>query len=472
MKTAKQHHRRFSELTDQEALGCPLSMEQRDELEQAVDADPRCRDENLLYRELAELVDTPADAPSMPGLIDRVLSDDGSRKPQPRSRRSSRFSRRAWAAAAFTVTVAAMALLWSSMPAPRVHVPVPALVFHTPAIVVGSELVWVAGTVEVDGVAAPEGRMALHVGTQVAVRVGRACIAVDTGVRVCLDDGASLRVAELQLARRRIEVMSGRVVATLDPQPEGTSFVLSADGVEVTAVGTVFAVERSGARAVMASVLEGVVEVAAPRGRTQLHAHQRASIASDGRVSVSALPAADEAALQHVVEPSVPVPVPVPDSEVDTTPALDSRPADALSPKPPVKVASAASLIAQAQRLRSQGKRRRAARVYQTLIETYPKRSESRVALISLGDLQLRLGSARAALRSYDRYLARRPGGALVEEAQLGRIRALRALKRRRQERAAIEAFLRDNPRSWEAARLRQRLTSLKTAGSGGGNDE
>ena len=86
---------------------------------------------------------------------------------------------------------------------------------------------------------------------------------------------------------------------------------------------------------------------------------------------------------------------------------------------------------------------------------------EAHAALVPYGELQLsRLGDASGALVSFDRYLA--AGGALAEEASFGRVRALRALGRKAEEREAIESYLRRFPNGAAATSLRARLDVLE----------
>jgi tetratricopeptide (TPR) repeat protein len=99
---------------------------------------------------------------------------------------------------------------------------------------------------------------------------------------------------------------------------------------------------------------------------------------------------------------------------------------------------------------------REAAATYRRLFSLHPKSAESRASLVSLGELQLsELGEPKGALESFDAYL--RGGGALVQEARYGRIRALAKLGRKGDERRAIEQFLTDYPRSVQASSLRAR---------------
>jgi tetratricopeptide (TPR) repeat protein len=118
---------------------------------------------------------------------------------------------------------------------------------------------------------------------------------------------------------------------------------------------------------------------------------------------------------------------------------------------------SADELLSRARGHRAGGRYADAASTYRKLLASYPRSDQARAALVSLGELELtQLGNADAALASFDAYL--RAGGALSQEARYGRIRALRKLARRSEEKAAIEAFLLDYPRSVQAAALRARL--------------
>jgi tetratricopeptide (TPR) repeat protein len=127
---------------------------------------------------------------------------------------------------------------------------------------------------------------------------------------------------------------------------------------------------------------------------------------------------------------------------------------DAKGPRPAPST-SAAALLAQARGLRADGRYQEAGLVYQRLVRELPRTTEARVALVSLGELQLsQLGSPGAAVRSFDAYL--RVGGPLSQEASYGRIRALRQLGRLNEARAASEAFVAAYPNSVQAATLRK----------------
>ena len=112
-------------------------------------------------------------------------------------------------------------------------------------------------------------------------------------------------------------------------------------------------------------------------------------------------------------------------------------------------------LLARAQALRADGKLRECANVYRQLVGMFAASDEARVALVSLGELELGvLGQPAQALHSFETYLLQ--PGPLTREARFGRIRALQMLSRKADEKAATAAFLRDYPNSVQAERLRR----------------
>jgi hypothetical protein len=144
--------------------------------------------------------------------------------------------------------------------------------------------------------------------------------------------------------------------------------------------------------------------------------------------------------------PSVAVqPIALPEPTVDTVPA-------------------AAEMLHDARRLMRAERFAEAAGRYQALRDAYPHSPEAHTVLVSLAELQLdRLHQPAAALDTLELYL-REGRGALVEEARQVRIRALRSLGRIGAEADAIAEFLREHPRSFEAAALRQRAAELEAA--------
>ena len=147
------------------------------------------------------------------------------------------------------------------------------------------------------------------------------------------------------------------------------------------------------------------------------------------------------------------------ETEPEIEPELESESGDEPEARA-VPEATAAEMIAEARRLRTAGQWSKAARAYVRLRKAHPRSAEAHAALVSLGDLQLdKLGKARAAAKSYERYLAK--GGALALEARNGRVRAYRALGDSKREAEAIRSLLAAHPSSGRAPALRRRLSDL-----------
>jgi tetratricopeptide (TPR) repeat protein len=133
------------------------------------------------------------------------------------------------------------------------------------------------------------------------------------------------------------------------------------------------------------------------------------------------------------------------------------------SPRTPLATTAptAAELFTDANAARRALDLRRATDLYLTLDRRFPESAEAPVALVSAGDLLSRLGEPAAALQAFDRYLDRRPDGALAPEALFGRARTFRQLARRQDEIDAWRRLLRAFPGSVYDSAGRQRLGEL-----------
>ncbi len=128
------------------------------------------------------------------------------------------------------------------------------------------------------------------------------------------------------------------------------------------------------------------------------------------------------------------------------------------------ELATAAQLFALANDAGREGHAARAVSFYLKLEQQFPGSREAQPARVSLGRLLLEQGSAAAALTQFDRYLAA-SGSSLSAEALYGRARALRALRRPREERAAWQRLLAEQPGSVYAATAKTRLGGLPSDG-------
>jgi TolA-binding protein len=171
-----------------------------------------------------------------------------------------------------------------------------------------------------------------------------------------------------------------------------------------------------------------------------------------------------------------------PRSVAATEPALSpsSKPAAASSPEPAqeparpaapaaVESASASELFSRANQARRDGKVTEAVRLYRALQERFSGTSEELVSRVTLGRLLLdRLGDSRGALVQFNSYLASPGGGALREEAMVGRALSLGRMGRSAEERAAWKALLDTWPKSTHQKRAQARLAELGGADAAG----
>lgn len=122
------------------------------------------------------------------------------------------------------------------------------------------------------------------------------------------------------------------------------------------------------------------------------------------------------------------------------------------------------ALLERAQAQRAAREHSQARATYRLAIRSYPNDNAAKRAWVALGDLELnRLDNAKAALKSYDRYIASGADPVLIQEAGYGRIRALRRLGRGEKESTAISEFMSQHPRSPYQAALERRQRELDT---------
>jgi hypothetical protein len=198
---------------------------------------------------------------------------------------------------------------------------------------------------------------------------------------------------------------------------------------------------------------------------------------------VAAAPSAPPLGLAPPAPQPGPMPSPLAPSALRSVVRAGSRPAAVLAlPAPPIARAvprrtlaiaeeaaaadnGASELFGAAERARREGDPTRARRLYAQLAALFPGTREELAARVLRGQMLLdELDDAAAALRSFDHYLVAEPGGALAEEALVGRAEALRRLGRASAEAAAWSDLLARYPRSVHAERARERLAALVDA--------
>lgn len=317
-----------------------------------------------------------------------------------------------------TVCAAAAAmLLWVGLPAPTV------VTLERPdAVVTGGTLM--LDEVELgsgDGI--PLGRW-VRAKTEACVDAGRSRGCVGPGTRLRIDrDGYELSEGELHL--------------------QGTATVVTPAGsLRAEAADVVLDVEPEG---VSVEPTAGAVTVPGDDGSDQvLGAGDRARL---GEPVV--LAHEDSAEPEGTVEPE-PSTEAEPSAEIE--PETNDTPETEAGPKPSrPSAATPGELLSAARRQVAEGSIGKALSAYAALRRQHPRSPEAHAANVSIGELELRRGRAKAALGAFDRYLAR--GGPLSEEAHWGRIRALHRMGKTERRDAAIEALRAAHPSSVYLAR-------------------
>lgn len=345
---------------------------------------------------------------------------------------------------------------------------------------------------------------------------GLACVAIADSITVCLD---AMSVATVSLADPRQTIVyleKGRLLARLDHQPAGRTFLVRTSQAEVQAVGTRFSVGISEDGQTQVRLHEGKLAArAASHVTSDLAAPVQAQVGDDIRLAplpptagqddqvlsnlsmlprtgaraiarLASIPAGADVSVDNVAMGRTPVstvltadahvrlamagyvPVnewisPAASATIERTFALAALAGSRETPDRPARAHRGqagpppSQLLATAQTLRARGAYEECARMYRRLWAQFPGSEESKVSMVSLGELELgKRNAPTAALEAFSAYL--RTGGALDREARYGRIRALRALGRDGDADAESATFLRDYPTSVQSATLRRRV--------------
>jgi outer membrane protein assembly factor BamD (BamD/ComL family) len=123
--------------------------------------------------------------------------------------------------------------------------------------------------------------------------------------------------------------------------------------------------------------------------------------------------------------------------------------------------ASPARLFAAANRARAAGDLSRAITLYRALQSAFPRSPETRLSWVSLAQVYLKASQPQQAVAQYDAYFDS-GDRTLLEEATMGKARALSRLGRVEEERTLWQRFLRDHPDSDYRFRAEQRLQDLE----------
>jgi tetratricopeptide (TPR) repeat protein len=486
---------RWMELSDQAAVGETLSARDQAWLVQHARGCADCAREAGFYASLRDAVGRP----------ERLVVP--SRAEVAKTRRGPR--RHAVVLGLALAAGLALAVGVASNASKRAVAPVAA-----PAPPITARVLFASGHARLGPGAAMAGQ-AVAQGERFRTNDGVACMAIAQSITVCLDAMSAATVSFADPGRTIVYLEKGRLLARLDHQPAGRTFLVRTAKAEVQAVGTRFLVGVAEDGRTLVRLHEGKVAVrAANRVSSALAAPAQANVSDDIRVAPIPAQASDEdqvlsdlstltrtpsgamvllqstpsgadVFVDNVAMGKTPLStllatsahvrlslagyapasewLPIVDgARIERTFTLTALPTPAVaSLDKPARArrstpASAASrLLAAAQALRARGEYDACAQAYRRLWAEFPDSEEAKVSMISLGELEL-LGRKRpvAALDAFGAYL--RIGGPLEREARFGRIRALRVLGRDAEADAESAAFLRDYPTSIQATTLRR----------------
>ncbi len=383
---------KWESLTDALALGEPLSIEEEAFVSTFVDSG--AEREREVYRALADLGE--------PG---EVRADDRARALATIAARTTSESPPHWrrlgiGLAAAGLAAAAVALLWTSTPE------------FTPSVPIDGGPTVASGTMMYDGIELGRGDT-LPTGTWVTAR-GATCVRITQG-RGCVDGGARLRLRE-----NTIELGIGVLHFT------GSGQLVVDDGILAAHDGQLDV--RRSESGTHVEVVGGSVDMLGPQGA--------ATVLGPGSVLSMGVEAEPVIEIDAEEDTEATEPPPVVESESET-----STPSIARKPR-----ASAAELLGAARRYMAEGKLGKASNTYVAVRRQYPNSGEAHAASVSLGQVELRRGRSKSALKAFSRYLER--GGPLAEEAHWGKIRALHRLGRTERRDAAIKALRAASPSS------------------------
>ncbi len=394
---------RWDALSDALAIDVPVDAEDREFVERH--DDPHARREREVYAALRVQGEPGALSPADRRRAEVTLAEF-------RSRSRSGAPRWVWGLGAAAIAVAAAVTLWMARPTATMVTP------QRKAAVVAS------GSLMLDAVELVAGD-AIPVDRWVVAR-DRSC--VDAGVgRGCVSPASRLRVTP-----QHLELAEGSVSV------EGSAVVLTSQG-QISAHDARMRVWIDGQGAHV-EVESGQVAVQATDGRAWIvEPGERDGLAPQALAQRTPSTMADDRLDADAPGPKVEEAIAKPDvARTADGPGVARRPASRLS---------AGDLLGAARRHVAAGHSARALAVYADLRRQHPRSSEAHAANVSIGELELRRGHARAALRAFGRYLTG-GGGPLAEEAHWGKIRALHRLGEGSRRDAAVQALVIAHPSS------------------------
>ncbi len=411
----------------------PLSTDQQQILDVHLACCDECRERQDIWNALQRAVRDEQLPPLDPMLERRLLTSKA-----PVVRPADRHASRPWVAAAALATACGAAAAWLVVQLVAPPSSAPVAVSPPPAHEIAEGL--------------PAGD-------------GLPVTCASPGTALWLQDDATVVEARNDRSQAHFHLDRGLVVAEVGDNDPGYRFVVETPTVLVEALGTIFSVDvQPGGREVV-RVAEGVVRVAGATGG-EIIGHVSSGeemVVGDPRpVSVPWSVVEQDLAVLDLPEPqpddAVAALEPAPLVEAPLAPKIELDEPDDEEPLPELALAEAspeaeddnlALLTSLAHAHQRAGEYETACSVYRRIMDSYPDTLAARNSLVTLGQIELSaLDLPAQALDRFDAYLELSPSGALLEEARIGRIRALSQLDRAAEVIISADEFAQRHPRS------------------------
>lgn len=356
----------------------------------------------------------------------------------------------------------------------------------------------------------------LKEGDTVRVESGRVALGLPSNITLMLEKGSEIKLEKLNEENFLVALSDGAVLASVDPTATRPGFSVATDAGVVTVTGTVFSVRKDHGKTDV-RVLRGSVKLSEPnRASRRVKTSQGSVLGGDEIFEIDPKEATELREQKMMLDMLNPTDVGstlvfksqpsgatvyIDGATVGTTPliasvspgakrvevamvgyesvrrVMDVEPGRTTSrtltlkvvpPKrvvrraPKARRTTAASLLEDATAKRRAKKWRDAAAAYEELLRTHPRSPQASVARISLADIELdHMRRPAVAIKHYDAYLRISSSGVVAQEAEYGRIRALRALGRTQREKNEIANFIAKHPGAMQTGMLKARLEVL-----------
>jgi ferric-dicitrate binding protein FerR (iron transport regulator) len=285
------------------------------------------------------------------------------------------------------------------------------------------------------------------------------------GTALWLQTDAAVVEARNDRSQAHFHLDRGLVVAEVGDNDPGYRFVVETPTILVEALGTIFSVDVQSDGREVVRVAEGVVRViGATDGEIIGHVGSgEEMVVGDPRpVSVPWSVVEQDLAVLDLPAPQpgdgVAALDPAPIVEALAAPAVEQEEATDEGPLPDLALAEASPgveddnltlLTSLAHAHQRAGEYEIACSVYRRIMDSYPDTLAASNSLVTLGQIELSaLDLPAQALDRFDAYLELAPSGALLEEARIGRIRALSQLDRLAEVIISADEFAQRHPRS------------------------